>query len=191
MNIIYQTERLVLKILTPDHYRSVLNFQIRNRDCFEPYEPARAENFYTPGHQQAILKCEYKLAAKLSTVRFYVYRKESPDTIIGTVCLHDILRTPYSCCEIGYKFDYAFLHQGYACEAVKKALDIAFFDLGLHRVFARVIPDNAPSIHLLRSLSFIEEGLEHGCLLIQGKWTDHLRFAKLTPRYSDTRSQSG
>lgn len=181
MNTIYQTNRLILKILTPDHNRSVLAFQIRNRERFERYEPARAENFYTPAHQQAILKCEYKLATKLSTVRFYVFQKDYPNTIIGTVCLHNILRMPYCSCEIGYKFDYAYLHQGYAREAVQKALEIAFFDLGLHRVSAMVVPDNTPSIRLLNALSFTEEGLERSCTQIQGKWTDHLRFSLISP----------
>lgn len=181
MNTTYQTERLILKILTPDYLREVLEFQIRNKEQFERYEPTRPENFYTLGHQQAVLKCEYKLATKLSTIRFYVFQKEQPRTIIGTVCLHDVLRMPYSCCEIGYKFDHAYQHQGYAREAVAKAVDIAFSDLGLHRVFARVVPENTPSIRLLNALDFIEEGLEHGCTQIQGTWTDHLRFARLSP----------
>lgn len=181
MNTTYQTDRLILKILTPDYFREVLEFQIRNKDLFERYEPTRPENFYTLGHQQAVLKCEYKLATKLSTIRFYVFKKEAPRTIIGTVCLHDVIRMPYSCCEIGYKFDYAYHHQGYAREAVAKALDIAFSELGLHRVFARVVPDNTSSIRLLNSLGFMEEGLEHSCTQIQGTWTDHLRFALLSP----------
>lgn len=181
MNTVYQTDRLILKILTPDYAREALEFQIRNKDLFERYEPTRPENFYTLGHQQAILKCEYKLAAKLSTIRFYVFKKEHPRTIIGTVCLHDVLRMPYSCCEIGYKFDHEYQHQGYAREAVAKALDIAFLELGLHRVFARIVPDNIPSIRLLEAFHFMEEGMEHKCTLIQGKWTDHLRFALLSP----------
>ena len=184
MNMVYQTERLILKILTPDYLRQVLEFQIRNKEQFERYEPTRPDNFYTLNHQQALLKCEFKLATNLSTVRFYVFRQEDPRTIIGTVCLHDILRMPYCYCEIGYKFDHAYQHQGYAREAVAKTLEIAFFDLNLHRVFARVIPDNLPSIQLLRALGFMEEGLEHGCTQIQGRWADHLRFALLNPNSS-------
>ncbi len=181
MNTEYQTTRLILKILTPDYLREVLEFQIRNKELFEKYEPTRPDNFYTLAHQQAILKCEYKMAMKLSTVRFYVFTREDPRTIIGTVCLHDILRSAYSCCELGYKFDRAWQHRGYAREALAKAIDIAFYELGLHRVFARVVPENTPSIRLLRSLDFMEEGLEHAALQIQGKWTDHLRFALIGP----------
>lgn len=181
MNTEYQTERLILKILNPSSLKEVLEFQLRNKELFEKYEPTRAENFYTLSHQQAILKCEYKMALKLTTVRFYVFEKERPGFIIGTVCLHDITRSAYSCCEVGYKFDFAWQHQGYAREALCKILEVAFTDLCLHRVFARVVPDNTPSIRLLKSLDFMEEGLEHASILIQGKWTDHLRFAKICP----------
>ena len=181
MNTVYQTDRLLLKVLTPDHLRAVLAFQTRNRDWFEPYEPAKPKNFYTYAHQHMILKCEHKLAMSLSTIRFYVFKKDVPSVIIGTVCLHDITRVPYCCCEIGYKFDHEHWHQGYAREAVAKALEIAFFELKLHRAFARVVPENTSSIHLLQSLHFVEEGLEHGCIEIQGAWTDHLRYARLAP----------
>lgn len=183
MNTEYQTKRLILKLLTPDYLREVLNFQIRNKDVFEKYEPTRPEDFYTFAYQHSVLKCEYKLALKLSTVRFYAFKKEDPRTIVGTVCLHDITRGAYSCCEIGYKFDTAYWHQGYAHEAVEQVISIAFSDLNLHRVFARVIPENTPSIHLLQKLNFVEEGLEQGSIQIQGHWADHLRFALLAPNF--------
>lgn len=181
MNTEYVTERLVLKILTPGYLREVLEFQVRNQELFEKYEPERPDNFYTLAHQQAVLKCEYKLALKLQTVRFYVFPKDDSRTIIGTVCLHDITRSAYSCCEIGYKFDLAWQHCGYAREAIARVLDVAYGELSLHRVFARVVPDNQPSIRLLEALGFTEEGLERSSILIQGKWTDHLRFARLGP----------
>lgn len=181
MNTEYQTNRLILKILTPDYLREVLDFQNRNKDLFEQYEPTRPENFYTLAHQQAVLKCEYKLALKLSTIRFYVFTKDNPNRIIGTVCLHDIIRSAYSCCEVGYKFDLEYHHYGYAREALLKMIYIAFYDLEIHRIIARVVPDNYPSIHLLESLHFMEEGLEHASIQIQGKWTDHLRYALIRP----------
>lgn len=181
MNMLYETDRLRLEILTPSSVREVLDFQLRNQELFARYEPSLPENFYTVSHQQALLKCELKLAMKLSTIRFYVFRKDAPSQIIGTVCLHDVTRMPYSCCEIGYKFDRAFHRQGYAREAAAKAVSIAFLDLGLHRVFARVVPENTSSIRLLESLQFVQEGLERSCTCIQGVWTDHLRYARLSP----------
>ena len=80
-----------------------------------------------------------------------------------------------------YKFDAAFQHQGYAREAVTKVLNIAFTDLSLHRVFARVMPENTPSLRLLEVIGFTCEGTEYACTQIQGKWEDHIRYALLNP----------
>lgn len=179
----YQTERLILRVLTPEYLKEVLAFQLRNRDIFEKYEPALPDNFYSAEHQQAILRCEFNMALKMETIRYYVFLKDDPSAIIGTVCLHDIRRFSYSCCELGYRFDRDYHHRGYAKEAIIQLLSAAFDDLNLHRVFARVMPENLPSVKLLRSLNFLEEGLEHKSIQIQGCWQDHLRFAMINPAH--------
>lgn len=175
----YETERLILKILTPDYAAEVCNFVSKNRAQFENYEPFPAANYYTPEHQQTILSCELKLALQAKNIRYYVFLKENPSQIIGTVCLHNIATPSYSSCEIGYKFDSDYQHKGFAREAVAMTVSVAFAALGLHRVYARVMPENTASIKLLKSLLFEEEGLERECIKIQGKWQDHLRFSLL------------
>lgn len=181
MKMEYGTQRLILKVLNTEHLHEVVQFQTRNKDIFEKYEPTRPADFLTLSYQHSVIKHEHKLTLNLSTVRFYVFRREDPHTIIGTVCLHDITRGAYNCSELGYKFDKAHWHQGYATEALQELLRIAFSDLQLHRLFARVVPDNVPSIQLLQRLGFHEEGLEESSIQIQGKWTDHLRFALICP----------
>lgn len=181
VNFEYETQRLILKILTPDALHEVLAFQIRNKEAFEAYEPRRPENFYTLTYQQTLLRSELSLALKTDTIRFYVFRKEDRRHIIGTVCLHDIRRGAYSCTEIGYKFDTAWQHMGYAREAVVKVMDIAFSCIGVHRIFARVMPDNAASIRLLEAVGFFYEGTEYRSIEIQGVWQDHRRYAYLCP----------
>ncbi len=175
------TERLILKILSTDYVRETASFYLRNRELFEQYEPTPPANYYTLDHQHTLLKCELELALKMKNIRYYVFLKENPAQIIGTVCLHDIQYFSYCCCEIGYRFDKDFHHKGYAKEAIEQALSIAFDTLHLHRVYARVMPENKASIRLLRSLHFIEEGLERECIQIRGNWSDHIRFAVLNP----------
>ena len=175
----YQTERLILRVLTPDFSTDVCNFLYKNREQFELYEPLLPINYYTPEHQQAILSAELKLALQTKNIRYYVFSKENPNQIIGTVALHHIATAAYSSCEIGYKFDKDFQHMGYAREAVAMGVSIAFAALGLHRIYARVMPDNNASISLLKNLLFEEEGIERECIKIQGKWQDHLRFSLL------------
>ena len=175
----YQTERLILRVLTPDYAKDVCRFVTRNREQFEKYEPFLPANYYTPEHQQTILSAELKLALQSRNIRYYVFLKENPEQIIGTVALHNITTASYSSCEIGYKFDSDYQHKGYAREAVAMTISVAFAALGLHRVYARVMPENTASIKLLKSLLFEGEGLERECIKIQGKWEDHLRFSLL------------
>lgn len=181
MNFEYHTNRLILRLPSTDFLRELLDFQLRNRALFEKYEATRPINFYSLHYQQAVLKCELKMALKQQSIRFYIFSKQEPSHMIGTICLHNIMPIPYSCSEVGYKFDAWHQHQGYATEALAKVCDIAFDELDIHRLYARVMPENTSSIRLLQRLHFTEEGLERQTLLIQGKWTDHLRYARIRP----------
>ncbi len=176
----YETRRLILKVLGPDYSSDVLRFYLKDQALFEQYEADRSPNFYTENHQRTILQLEYGLTLKLAQVRFYVFLKDDPSTIIGTVCLYDISNT-YSRAEIGYKFSSAYHHKGYATEAIEKLIDIAFSELNLHRLCAHVLEENIPSIRLLVGLGFEKEGVCRDFLCLNGMWTDHLQYSLIVP----------
>ena len=176
----YETQRLILKVLGPDYSNDVLRFYKNDQELFEQYESDRSPNFYTENHQRTILQLEYGLTLKLAQVRFYVFLKEDPETIIGTVCLYDI-SSSYARAEIGYKFASAYHHKGYAIEAVEKLIDIAFSELNLHRLCAHVQEHNTPSIRLLIGLGFEKEGICRDFLCLNGMWTDHLQYSLVAP----------
>lgn len=181
MDMTYETERLILRILHAEDADKVLQFYLDNKEIFEKYEPKRPANFYTTAYQRATLMCEYNLAVKLSLVRFYVFEKSQPDTIIGTVCFRNITRSIYQSCEVGYKLGEVYWHKGYAREALCMGIAVMFGEQKLHRIVANVMPDNAPSIRLLESLGFLPEGRAHAFAFIQGHWCDHLRFSLIAP----------
>ncbi len=176
----YETNRLILKLLGPDYSADVLRFYEKDKELFERYEADRTPNFYTEGFQRNILHAEYGLFLKLQMTRFYVFLKENPETIIGTVSLYDI-SAPYSRADIGYKFSSDYHHKGYATEAVEKLIDIAFTDLNLHRLCARVQEENLPSIRLLTGLGFEKEGICRDYMRMNGKWVDHLQYSLIAP----------
>lgn len=175
----YETERLQLRVLDGNSAIPVLRFYLSNQELFERYEATRANNFYTENYQRRVLNYEYNLCIRLSSVRFWVFKKHMPNRIIGTICLRNIIRGIYQSCDVGYKFDQQFWHHGYATEALKTGIAIAFEELELHRMVAHIMPENAASIQLVKRLGFQCEGIERHSAQIRGVWEDHLVYSLL------------
>lgn len=183
----YETPRLILQVLKPEAAEAVLDFYMRDQLYFEQFEPDRMPQFYTLNFQKNMLRVEYNAAIKQSSVRFYIFCKEQPNLIIGTVCFHSILKNVYASCEIGYKFSQSFQHQGYATEAINKVMEIIFHELKLHRIMAMVLPGNTPSIRLLERLGFSYEGISREHLFMHGAWRDHAQYCMLAGNYTSSR----
>lgn len=179
MNMKYETDRLVLQILPDTEADRVLQFYLDNQESFEQYEADRPKNFYTRRYQKALLHCEYNLAVKQSAVRFWVFKKENPKQIIGTVSLQNIRRDFFQSCEIGYKFDKRNRKHGYAKESVTQCIKIAFEEIKLHRIEAYTLPDNMASRKLLEGLGFAWEGTKRQSAKLHGVWRDHEVYALL------------
>lgn len=179
MEMVYETPRLVLKVLREDAAGSVLQFYEENKEIFEKYELDRAENFYTKAYQAALLQCEYNVMMRSQMVRFWVFEKENPKKIVGTFSFHNIRHSAYMDCELGYKFHQSVWKKGYAKESIQKGLEIVFRELKLHRVEALVQPENEPSKHLLGALGFTCEGVKKQNVKLHGAWCDHEVYSLL------------
>ncbi len=179
MKFLYKTDRLILKVLDGRYAHDVLRFYLSNCEIFERYEAARPDNFYSFDYQKNVLNLEYNMCVKQTAFRFWIYKKTDPDHIIGTVCFRNILRSVYQSCEVGYKFDELFWHFGYASEALCKCIEIAFFELNLHRITAHIMPDNIPSIRLVERIGFEREGIARQSALIRGVWQDHIIYSMI------------
>ena len=64
---------------------------------------------------------------------------------------------------------------------IEKLIDIAFWELNLHRLSAHVQEENIPSIRLLLGLGFEKEGICKDFLCLNGIWTDHLQYSRWLP----------
>lgn len=177
----YETNRLILTVTPPDQADAVLDFFLRDKELFERFEPDRMPNFYTLRFQKQMLQYEYNMAAQGTLFRFYIRKKDRPEQIIGTVCIHHIERGIFQSCEVGYKFSGSAQHQGYATEALSFVTALVFSDLKLHRIMAWVLPDNLPSIRLLQRVGFSCEGICRDRMYLHGRWCDHAQFCLTEP----------
>ena len=92
--------------------------------------------------------------------------------------------------EIGYVLNPEFSGHGYATEAVRRLLGLAFEDLGLHRVIARVDARNDASARLARRIGMRQEAYLVRNEKFKGEWTDELDFALLEEEWA-TWQQNG
>jgi RimJ/RimL family protein N-acetyltransferase len=86
--------------------------------------------------------------------------------------------------EIGYVFNPAFTGHGYATEAVGALLHLAFNQLGLHRVTARVDVRNRSSARLATRLGMRQEAHLIENEWFKGGWSDEFDFALLEQEWS-------
>jgi ribosomal-protein-alanine N-acetyltransferase len=80
---------------------------------------------------------------------------------------------------LGYKLDADEINKGYMTEALRKGIDIAFNEVGLHRIEANIMPKNKRSLRTVEKLGFYNEGLAYKYLKINGKWEDHIHMVLL------------
>jgi RimJ/RimL family protein N-acetyltransferase len=85
--------------------------------------------------------------------------------------------------EVGYVFHPDASGHGYATEATRALIDLAFDDLDAHRVFARTDARNDPSSALCRRLGMRQEAHFRESELFKGSWGDELVFAVLATEW--------
>lgn len=179
MQVTYETERLLLKIENERIFHQVLHFYTNNKLLFESYEPTRPKNFYTVSYQRSTLSYEYNEIMNRRMLRLWIYTKDNPDTIIGTLSFSNILTGAFSSTVMGYKLDERYWKLGYGLEACTKGIHIIFNDYRLHRIEARIMPTNISSLKLIARLGFQFEGTEYKSIEINHHWENHHRFSML------------
>src|SRR5512139_236330 len=109
---------------------------------------------------------------------FLVVRRDD-GAIAGVTNLSEIVRGAFESAYLGYYALAPHSGAGYMTEAMVLVLDLAFGDLGLHRVEANVQPVNARSLALVERAGFAREGYSRRYVKVGGRWRDHVRFAML------------
>ena len=77
MNLTYETDRLLLRLLNENNSAQVLSFLSRNREYFDRYELEKSEQYYTEAFQKNLLHEEFHQALKGNRLRFYFFRKHN------------------------------------------------------------------------------------------------------------------
>ncbi len=181
MELIYETKQLYMKKLSRSDAHIVRDFYKKNFEEFSLYEPLTYDNASNINYHQTMLEYEDEYFKDNEMCRYYLFEKNNPFEIAGTVSFRNISQAYYKCATLGYKIDKDYRRRGYARESIERGLKIMDEELHLHRIEATVMPVNVGSIHLLEKMGFEREGLMHDKFKLNGVWEDHYLYAFVMP----------
>ncbi|MFB4210956.1 GNAT family N-acetyltransferase [Shouchella sp. JSM 1781072] len=170
----FSTPRLLLRELTLDDAPSLLPIWSDIRvtrymkiDRLTTEEEAR--------QLISLLKSQVKAG---QSSRYAIILKDT-NTVIGT-CGFDRFHSEHESGTISYELSKTCWGKGYASEALFEIIKDGFTRLGLHRIEARIEPENDRSYHALHKLGFMHEGRLRGALKKGDKFVDQLVFSILS-----------
>ena len=178
----YETERLILRTLEEEDAGRVLEFYLRNREFLKEWETERTEDYFTLDYQRLLIQKEQIVMEHGGSLRLWIFKKEDPATLIGSLGFDNIVMGHFRSCFMGYKIDKDEINKGYITEAARKGIEIMFDQFGLHRIEANIMPRNVRSLRVAEKLGFYNEGLAIKYLKINGKWEDHIHMVLLNEK---------
>ena len=150
-----------------------------NQEYLRPWEPEwNAKHLSRLSYRSRLARFK-KMVANGDAYPFHIFRA-ADDRLIGACNMTHIERGVSQSAKLGYWVGEHYARQGFARASVKAACRFCFETLGLHRVEAAVQSDNLASIKVLENVGFQREGTARDYLKIDGKWQDHIVYAKLS-----------
>ena len=165
-----------IRVVSADDAEPFADLLTRNRAFLAPWDPVRDDVYFTADGQRELL------ARSLRRLRQGV---DWPGVItldgapVGRVNLNNLIRGAFCSADLGYWVDQAHNGRGVATAAVGAVVQLAFTELGLHRVQAGTLLHNRGSQRVLERNGFTHIGMAPRYLQIAGRWQDHLLFQRL------------
>jgi ribosomal-protein-alanine N-acetyltransferase len=147
-----------------------------------PWQPIQASELFTLAGQPAAIE---KLLGDHERGLAVAHVVLDQDRIIGRVTLSNIVRGPFQSCNLGYWISAADNGRRHGSATVAEIAQLAFSELGLHRIEAGTLQRNIASQRVLERNGFERFGVARRYLQIAGHWQDHILFQKIAPGGKD------
>ena len=170
-----ETERLRLSVLRKSEAPRVTAYFVKNRDFHKKYSQTHTDDYFAVSMQRKYLAYDYNSFLDGSLVPLWITLKETGE-IIGRVSFFNFAFGGMMSCACGYHLDKDHTGKGYMTEALKGAMAFVFDEYKMHRIEAFIVPDNDPSLNLVKRCGFHYEGKRISYMHINGKYRDHEAF---------------
>ncbi len=139
------TERLLLRIAIPEDIPYILKYFTENKTYLTPFYPSWGEGFFTEEYWEYQIENTFLEFINDCSLRLFIYLKNRPIQIIGTVNFSNFIRGSAHFCYVGYGIAEAAQNRGYMTEALRASTDYIFSELNIHRIMANYMPHNRRS----------------------------------------------
>ena len=173
-------QSIYLRAPTIDDHAAWAKLRGDSKAHLVPWEPRWQSDELSRQHFRELIMLYHKRAQDDHTYPFFIFATKTHE-LFGGITLFNLRRGIAQMATLGYWIGAAHAGQGHMTNALQLASDYGFTTLHLHRLEAACLPGNVPSQKLLARAGFVAEGLAKSYLQINGKWEDHLLYAKLTP----------
>jgi RimJ/RimL family protein N-acetyltransferase len=170
-----RTERLRLRPFRDDDVEDVLAYQSRDDVTRYLYWGPRTRDEVTEVVRK---KMSFRALVAEGDVLALVIELAETDGVIGDVIL-SLVSVPHRTAEIGYLLHPDHQGHGYATEASRALLRIAFEDLRLHRVVAQLEARNDASARVLERLGMRREAHVIESEWVRGEWQSGIEYGIL------------
>ena len=180
-----------MRPFVPDDVSALLELRTRNQDFLRPWEPRGVNPF--PLSEDGIAASIERMREEREEDRRYTCGifTMADDLLVGTISLANVSRGAWQNATVGYFVDREHNGKGYATEAVRLMVRVAFERLGLHRLQAGVMPRNHASNRVMEKAGFRFEGHSPRYLQINGVWEGHNLYALTVEELSDEVHERG
>jgi ribosomal-protein-alanine N-acetyltransferase len=186
MTHIIETERLILKASERKDAEKVVDYYYRNKEFFKEWDPPQNGYLYAVKYQKKTMISNQILMKRGELIRFWIYKKDDLNRIIGTIALNNVVRGVFQSAFLGYKLDKDEICKGYTTEALEALIKFAFGSFNLHRIEANIISNNLASIAVVKKAGFIKEGSSKNYLWINDGWKDHDHYVLINDKWKET-----
>lgn len=160
-------------------YEEWADLREQSRAFLTPWEPEwPADDLTRSAFRNRVRRYATEIRDDLS-YPFFAFRA-GDKTMLGGATLTNVRRGVAQSANLGYWMGAPYAGKGYMSATVAAIIPFSHGALGLKRIEAACIPENKASIRLLERSGFVREGYARKYLCIDGKWQDHLLYARLS-----------
>lgn len=156
-----------LRLPREEDAQEVFDLVHKDRDRFEPYmewifHVTKLE------HEQEFIRTRLAQHAVGSAIQFFVWHKGRIAGSIGTV----VIDRENDAAEIGYMVFREFEGTGLAYRSVQALIGHLIEVEGMHRIVAKIMPENERSVRLVQRLCFTYEGIQRETYKLRRSYRD-------------------